>query len=69
MRRKTWMESFFEEVENCVLHNLHNFYPDKVLTKKLFGIESKRRIVPECLQIGRSFLTHKSIFWDNKQKR
>jgi len=61
--RSNWMQDFFEEVENHVLHYLHKICDDQKLAKvTLFQLALTRKIIPECLRLGNSFFTHMSVF-------
>ena len=57
------MNSFLHEVEDHVLHYLHNYCPDKNLRKvTLLNVELARKIIPQYLWLDNSFFTHMSIF-------
>ena len=57
------MNSFLHEVEDHVLHYLHNYCPDKNLRKvTLLNVELARKIIHQCLRLGNSFFTHMSVF-------
>ena len=61
--KTSWMKLFFAEVEGQMLHYLHILCPDKELQLvTLLNIELSRKIIPQCLRLGRSFFTHMSEF-------
>ena len=61
--RSSWFQSFLHDIEDHVIHFLHNIVKDKELKKiTLLNIELSKKIIPECLRLGGSFFTHMSVF-------